>query len=174
MTPQQVGLLSAAVPSPFGDALGLLADAAGYAQDPKSLTPLNGLLSLAGLLPGVPSKRMAKIADWTRGKGNADFLLHIADEANADAILKEGLKPGAMDDYVYLWKGGLDAEADKIMREARMTRLGLDWDEAGAVKDSFFAVDKKALGGRIEVDPFTGEARVKGKIPPQALRLLSK
>jgi hypothetical protein len=54
MTPQQVGLLSAAIPSPFGDALGLLADAAGYAQDPSSLTPGRGLLSLAGLLPGIP------------------------------------------------------------------------------------------------------------------------
>ncbi len=56
MTPQQVGLLSAAVPSPFGDALGLLADAAGYAQDPKSLTPMSGLLSLAAMIPGIPRK----------------------------------------------------------------------------------------------------------------------
>jgi len=54
MTPQQVGLLSAAVPSPFGDALGLLADAAGYAQDPSSLTPRSGLLSLAAMIPGIP------------------------------------------------------------------------------------------------------------------------
>jgi hypothetical protein len=56
MTPQQVGLLSAAIPSPFGDGLGLLADAAGYAQDPSSLTPGRGLLSLAALLPGIPRK----------------------------------------------------------------------------------------------------------------------
>ena len=54
LTPQQVGLLSAAVPSPFGDALGLLADTAGYIQDPSSLTPGRGLLSLAALIPGIP------------------------------------------------------------------------------------------------------------------------
>lgn len=54
LSPQQVGLLSAAVPSPFGDALGLLADGVGYAQDPSSLTPRSGLLSLAAMLPGIP------------------------------------------------------------------------------------------------------------------------
>ena len=48
-------MLSAAIPSPFGDALGLLADTAGYVQDPSSLTPLRGALSLAGLVPGIPS-----------------------------------------------------------------------------------------------------------------------
>lgn len=58
MTPQQVGLLSAAVPSPFGDALGLLADGIGYAQDPKSLTWGRGALSLLGLAPGIPSMAM--------------------------------------------------------------------------------------------------------------------
>jgi hypothetical protein len=118
--------------------------------------------------------RGPKISDWTRGEGSADFLLHIADKANADSILKEGLKPGQLDDYVYLWKNGLDAESDKIMREARMSRLGLDWDNAGAVPDSYFSVDKKAIADRLEIDPFTGEARVKGKIPPTALRLLSE
>lgn len=56
MTPQRVGLLSAAIPSPFGDGLGLLADAAGYAKDPASLTTGRGLLSLAALLPGIPRK----------------------------------------------------------------------------------------------------------------------
>lgn len=54
LSPQQVGLLSAAIPSPFGDALGLLADTAGYVQDPSSLTPGRGLLSLAALIPGIP------------------------------------------------------------------------------------------------------------------------
>jgi hypothetical protein len=60
LTPQQVGLLSAAVPSPFGDALGLLADGMGYAQNPETLTPMSGLLSLAGMIPGIPGKASRK------------------------------------------------------------------------------------------------------------------
>jgi hypothetical protein len=53
---EQLGLLSAALPSPFGDVAGLLGDVAGYAANPSSLTPARGLLSLAGVIPGVPSQ----------------------------------------------------------------------------------------------------------------------
>lgn len=59
--PQELGLLSMALPSPVGDVVGLLADGMGYAQDPKSLTPMAGLLSLAGMIPGVPSKSAQRI-----------------------------------------------------------------------------------------------------------------
>ena len=52
---QTMGLLS---PLPVvGDASGLLADAAGYAQDPSTLTPTSGLLSLAAVVPGIPRPR---------------------------------------------------------------------------------------------------------------------
>lgn len=37
-----------------GDAVGLGQDVRGYAESPNSLTPWAGLLSLAGLIPGVP------------------------------------------------------------------------------------------------------------------------
>ena len=171
---QSLGLLSMVAPPVAGDVLGLLADGMGYAKDPSSLTPAAGLLSLAGLMPGVPNVKGLKLKDWMRGDGNPDFLLHIADKANAEAIAKEGLKPGPLDDYVYLWTSGLDADSERIMREARQTRLGIGWDEAGAIEDSYFAVDKKALGKRIEVDPRTGEARVKGAIPPSAIRLITE
>lgn len=166
ITAQKAGLLSTALPSPLGDAVGLLADGMGYVQDPKSLTPTAGLLSLAGVIPGVPA-----LSQWTRGEGAADWLLHIADKANVKSIRKKGLLPGK-DDYVYLWNGGLDGEAAQIMNEARQTRLGLDWQNAGLVKNGYFAVNRKALGNRIEVDPYTGESRVRGAIPPDALRFL--
>lgn len=60
----QMGLLSAALPSPAGDVVGLLADAGGYAADPSSLTPARGLLSLAALAPGIP--RAKGFDDWRR------------------------------------------------------------------------------------------------------------
>ena len=53
---QSLGLLSMVAPPVAGDVLGLLADGMGYAKDPSSLTLGSGLLSLAGLLPGVPRK----------------------------------------------------------------------------------------------------------------------
>ena len=74
LTPQQVGLLSAAVPSPFGDALGLLADTAGYVQDPKSLTLGRGLLSLAALIPGVPRYVHGTLADNVGGIRRSGLL----------------------------------------------------------------------------------------------------
>jgi hypothetical protein len=39
----------------IGDAVGAISDAGMYATDPSSRTPLNGLLSLAALAPGIPS-----------------------------------------------------------------------------------------------------------------------
>ena len=100
LTPQQVGLLSAAVPSPFGDALGLLADGVGYAQDPSSLTPRSGLLSLAAMIPGIPRIKpeiAGKAADFAYGSADEmdDFLYHVTTEPNAKKILKEGFKGGA-------------------------------------------------------------------------------
>jgi hypothetical protein len=39
---QQMGLLSAGLPSPYGDVVGLLADVGGYAENPESLTRARG------------------------------------------------------------------------------------------------------------------------------------
>jgi hypothetical protein len=123
---------------------------------------------LAALAPGIP-----RASAWTRGDGAKDWLLHIADKANEGAISKNGLLPGK-DGYVYLWKDGLDADSERIMREARQTRLGLGWDDAGAVPNSYFGVKRGPLEGRIELDPYTGEARVKGAIPPSLLERLDE
>lgn len=60
--PQELGLLSMALPPVAGDAVGLLADGMRYAQDPSSLTPMAGLLSLAGLIPGIPASGLNKDA----------------------------------------------------------------------------------------------------------------
>lgn len=64
-TPQAVsnglGAASMFMPSPYGDLAGLAADAIGYAGNPRSLTPLNGLLSLAALAPGVPRGARAAV-----------------------------------------------------------------------------------------------------------------
>ena len=60
---QQMGLLSTALPSPYGDVAGLLADGMGYAADPSSLTPGRGLLSLAAMAPGVP-RPPKKVTVW--------------------------------------------------------------------------------------------------------------
>lgn len=58
VTPQAasnaLGGASMFMPSPLGDVAGLAADAMWYAGDPMSLTPTNGLLSLAALVPGIP------------------------------------------------------------------------------------------------------------------------
>jgi hypothetical protein len=98
--------------------------------------------------------------------------LHIADDVNAPAILRDGLR-AASDGYVYLWANGLDADSERVMREARQTRNpDLGWDEAGAIPDAYFSVDLAALQDRLEPDPYTdGGMRVKGDIPPEALRL---
>ncbi len=65
VTPQAVsnglGAASMAMPSPYGDLAGLAADAIGYAGNPRSLTPLNGLLSIAALAPGIPRAGQAKV-----------------------------------------------------------------------------------------------------------------
>jgi hypothetical protein len=73
--------------------LGLLADTAGYVQDPASLTPARGLLSLAGALPGIPAfvarpkgweaagdavAKMSKEGHLYRGMTKDEFLATIA------------------------------------------------------------------------------------------------
>ena len=58
----KLALASIALPSPLGDAVGLGSDALGYYSDPSQRTPLNGLLSLASVLPFVPSSAAAKAA----------------------------------------------------------------------------------------------------------------
>jgi hypothetical protein len=158
----------------LGDVAGLAADADMYATDPKSRTWLNAGLSLAGMLPFVPSAA-ARIADWTRGSGNAEHLLHVTDAPNIESILKDGLRPGKTDDYVYLWDEGLDAEAGQIMREARQTRYpNLGYDEVGGIEDGYIAVKREAIKDRLEVDPYTGAVRVRGTIPPSALQHLKE
>lgn len=93
-TPQRVsqdmGLLSMGLPSPLGDVTGLLADGFGYASGQQRLTPANGLLSLLGLVPGVPNAAM--------------FLGPLAKTADLSALerAKAMLKLGASDDEV--WK----------------------------------------------------------------------
>jgi len=148
----------------------------------QMLAGLGDVATYAGAVPlGVAlkapraarrTKESVRLADWMTGEGNPRYFLHITDKPNLPQILEKGLIPGKSDEYVYLWSGGLDADAERIMREARQSRLGVGWDEAGAVQDAYIAVDRDALQGRIEVDPYTGEARVKGTIPPEALRLV--
>ncbi len=43
-----------------GDAIGLLADTSDYIKNPKSLTLTSGLLSLAGMVPGIPRPKSLK------------------------------------------------------------------------------------------------------------------
>ena len=101
---QSLGLLSMVAPPVAGDVLGLLADGMGYAKDPSSLTPAAGLLSLAGVIPGVPSglskikpELAGRAADFAYGSADEmdDFLYHITTEPNAKKILKEGFKGGS-------------------------------------------------------------------------------
>lgn len=56
----KLALASIGLPSPLGDVVGLGSDALGYYADPSQRTPLNGLLSLASVLPFVPSSSAAK------------------------------------------------------------------------------------------------------------------
>lgn len=49
------GALSAVLPSPLGDALGIAADAVGYARNPATATPANVGMSLLGALPFFPA-----------------------------------------------------------------------------------------------------------------------
>jgi hypothetical protein len=107
MTPQQVGLLSAAIPTPFGDGLGLLADVAGYAQDPASLTLRSGLLSLAAMAPGVPARSTQRIlyrgttgaADRIKGGIGEGYLFAADNEKIArlygDQIERMAVSPSA-------------------------------------------------------------------------------
>lgn len=135
MTPQQVGLLSAAVPSPYGDALGLMADAMGYAQDPRSLTPMSGLLSLAGMLPGVPSKQAFDPKNYRA------LDVHVTRAPYLESIRRKGLIPGR-NGNTYWWKdGSVDPGAiDEIMgyKELRRSKsIGIlpDANRAKAVQD---------------------------------------
>ena len=43
-----------------GDAIGLLADTSDYVKNPRSLTLTSGLLSLAGMVPGIPRPKSLK------------------------------------------------------------------------------------------------------------------
>jgi hypothetical protein len=56
-SPRAMTAAASMVPG-VGDAIGLLSDASGYLNDPKSLTPATGLLSLAALVPGIPGGRV--------------------------------------------------------------------------------------------------------------------
>ena len=77
-----------------GDAIGLLSDASGYVQNPKSLTPLTGLLSLAGVLPFVPA--VSKFKPMKRAFASdmmSDFVFdaarYIPDEQIAKGLSKD-------------------------------------------------------------------------------------
>lgn len=54
-TDPRMATAAASMAPGVGDVIGLLSDASGYIQNPGSLTPAAGLLSVAGLIPGVPS-----------------------------------------------------------------------------------------------------------------------
>jgi hypothetical protein len=120
-------------------------------------------------MPEMRPRPIPKLSDWTDGEGVDGYALHIADKTNAESIATNGLR-AASDGYVYLWKGGLDADSNRIMREARQSKNpDMTWDQAGAVPESYFAVDLSGLKDRIETDPYTGEVRVKGDIPPHSI-----
>lgn len=77
--PQQaLGLLSMVAPPVAGDVIGLLEDAYGYASGQEKLTPAAGLLSLAGLVPGIPSvsqaKRVIRPRGWDAAADGVDEL----------------------------------------------------------------------------------------------------
>jgi hypothetical protein len=72
----QMGLLSAALPSPYGDVVGAVADAAGYAADPSSLTPMRGLLSLAALAPGIPASTDYRLMHKAMDESGGAARLH--------------------------------------------------------------------------------------------------
>ena len=57
---EAAALSSVAVPSPFGDAIGLGSDLFGMAVDPSQRTWGNAGLAALGVLPGVPSAAAAK------------------------------------------------------------------------------------------------------------------
>jgi hypothetical protein len=123
-------------------------------------------------MPGVVFEQGTDVSlrDWTEGEGNPQFLLHITEPTNVEAIKRGGLK-AAGDGFNYAWDSQLDAESDQIMREARMSR-GMSYDEAADAGTAFIAIDRAAVADRIEQDPYTGEVRIKGDIPASALRFL--
>src|SRR5574343_163776 len=81
---ETMGLLSR-LPG-VGDAARLLGDAAMYAEDPSQLTPMSGLLSLAGVLPGVPSRAMwvDAVGSPIKNKLLRKALKSVRPEANLD------------------------------------------------------------------------------------------
>lgn len=74
----KLALASVGIPSPLGDIVGLGSDALGYYADPSQRTPLNGLLTVASLLPGIPSASAAKAA-VREGRG----IFDLSDAAKA-------------------------------------------------------------------------------------------
>ena len=132
MDPETLGLLSAILPPVAGDAVGLLADGWGYAQDPKSLTPTAGLLSLAGLIPFVPRGMKPEAVDnlkrqiydrWNRGE--------LSFEDMYAAI--SGLPP--------------DSAMTEIMRKARAS---------GPLKEVFSGIKEIPVGTKIRTSRGVG------------------
>ena len=82
----RASLASVAIPSPFGDVVGLGADALGYAVDPSQRTPLNFGLSAAGLLPFVPASSVLRRATDATQKARPELFDDEAAEVAKKAL----------------------------------------------------------------------------------------
>jgi hypothetical protein len=82
----RASLASIAIPSPFGDAVGLAADGLGYAVDPSQRTPLNFGLSAAGLLPFVPASSVLRRATDATQKARPELFDDEAAEVAKRAL----------------------------------------------------------------------------------------
>jgi hypothetical protein len=142
ITPQRVsgslGAASMALPSPIGDVAGLLADGIGYAGNPQSFTPGAGLLSLAGLVPGVP--RVPKKAGWFSSDLVSEFVADAAKYAPPDSPMS-AKEWGEMFE-AYHWKAydgkKLPAALARVKKSLRNGDLA---DELNAYKASFDVPD---------------------------------
>lgn len=130
-----------------GDVVGLLSDAAGYAKDPSSLTPASGLLSMAGLLPMVPSANMFKqIKRPFASDLVSDFVFDAA------KYIPDGARLNRQE-----WLSMLDAYKDKFYWDQRLPveisriRTALKKDDISGELNAF------AEAGRA-TDPKVGES----------------
>ena len=137
LSPQQVGLLSAAIPSPFGDALGLLADTAGYIQDPSSLTPGRGLLSLAALAPGIPN-RAAIMADTGKRWFKAKALVEGGQTFKNPVHLKDGRRLSGFNDPNQQYFYGYDKNGVQFTwGRNSLSPDDIDWSRDGSKTAEF-------------------------------------
>lgn len=106
---QAMGLLSMGLPSPVGDAVGLLADGYGYASGQQKLTPTAGLLSLAGLIPFVPRGMKPEGVDnlkkqiydrWQRGELSFEdmnaAISGLPPDSSMTEVMRKAKAPGPL------------------------------------------------------------------------------